>query len=240
MVNFASLSALALAISSVSGLVVPRVPDASDWNDSLEDYPTYHSRYLAAGCQNRHSDVAFFDRCCHPLPMGSNPDSYCGSSSATSGSGSDTGDDDDCDDDDDNSGDEGDDHDPPSSTPSDEAKVANVDVTASTSASGYISGGFATFYNQNGNAGACGQYHSDNDLIAAMDVDRYGNTSRKSSLCGKRVRIINTKNGKSVTVTVADACPTCDNGNSIDLSVAAFKRIATLDEGEVPIKWQYV
>jgi len=26
----------------------------------------------------------------------------------------------------------------------------------------------ATFFYQNGNAGACGQYHGDNDLIAAM------------------------------------------------------------------------
>lgn len=38
---------------------------------------------------------------------------------------------------------------------------------------------------------------------------------------------------QSVVVTIADACPTCNNGNSIDLSVAAFKHIATLDEGLV-------
>jgi len=34
----------------------------------------------------------------------------------------------------------------------------------------------------------------------AIDVDRYGDTSRKSSLCGKRVEIINPKNGKVIRI----------------------------------------
>jgi len=92
----------------------------------------------------------------------------------------------------------------------------------------------------------------------AIDVDRYGDTGRKSGLCGKRVQITNTKNGKvlesfvssdfltitffsqSVTVTVADACPTCQNGNSIDLSRGAFTKIATESEGEVPSEFLLV
>lgn len=41
---------------------------------------------------------------------------------------------------------------------------------------------------------------------------------------------------KSVTVTIADACPTCKNSNSIDLSSAAFKKIATLEQGMVGSK----
>ena len=43
-----------------------------------------------------------------------------------------------------------------------------------------------------------------------------------------------TFNAQSVTVTIADVCPTCDNGNSIDLSVGAFKAIAELGDGHVP------
>lgn len=101
-------------------------------------------------------------------------------------------------------------------------------------------GGFATFFYQNGVAGACGTVHKDTDLIAAIDGDRYGNLGERSSLCGKQVSITNTKNNKSVTVTIADACPTCDNGNSIDLSTAAFQKIATLDEGLVPITWEFI
>lgn len=246
MFKFASLSVLALALSSVSGLVIPRVPspDASNWSSSLEDYATYHGRYLSYGCQNKHSDVQFFDKCCHPLTAGSQPDASCGSSSTSPASESDDGDDGDCDDSDDTDDSDNTDNSDNSSPTSDVAKVANVDVSAKTSASsstsGYNTGGFATFFYQGGNAGACGTVHSDSDLVAAMDVDLYGDTGRKSSLCGRRVQITNTNNGKSVTVVVADACPTCKNSNSIDLSVGAFNKIATEEQGMVPIKWKYV
>ncbi|KAE9407913.1 barwin-like endoglucanase, partial [Gymnopus androsaceus JB14] len=98
------------------------------------------------------------------------------------------------------------------------------------------SGGVATFFYQNGVAGACGTVHSDDDLIAAIDQTRYGDPSQVSSLCGKKVTITNTNNQKTVTVTIADDCPTCDNENSIDLSVRAFTQIATEEEGEVPSK----
>ncbi|KAG1735268.1 uncharacterized protein EDB91DRAFT_1037187, partial [Suillus paluster] len=49
-----------------------------------------------------------------------------------------------------------------------------------------------------------------------------------SPLCGKQVQITNLSNGKTVTVTVADDCPTCANSESIDLSVAAFEAISDL------------
>jgi expansin (peptidoglycan-binding protein) len=62
----------------------------------------------------------------------------------------------------------------------------------------------------------------------------------KQDLCGKKVFITNTQNGKSVTVTVADECPTCNNANSIDLSHGAFGMIADYYQGEVPIKWEFV
>jgi hypothetical protein len=106
--------------------------------------------------------------------------------------------------------------------------------------SGVITGGFATFFTQNGVAGACGTVHKDSDFVAAMDYRRYGNLSVKSALCGKQVKITNPANGKSVTVTVADACPTCKNSNSIDLSVGAFKQIATEEQGMVGINWSFV
>jgi rare lipoprotein A (peptidoglycan hydrolase) len=76
-------------------------------------------------------------------------------------------------------------------------------------------------------------------MIAAIDGHRYGNLSVKSALCGQQVQITNPANKKSVTVTIVDACPTCKNGNSIDLSEAAFKKIATLSEGMVPINWTF-
>lgn len=54
------------------------------------------------------------------------------------------------------------------------------------------------------------------------------------SHCGQQVQITNTQTGKSVVVTVADECPTCDNADSIDLSVAAFQQLASLDQGTFP------
>lgn len=86
-----------------------------------------------------------------------------------------------------------------------------------------------TWFTQNGNFGACGVKHSDNDFIAALDYRVYGNTSAKSKYCGQKIRV--SWKGKSVDVIVADACPTCDNSGSVDLSLAAFKALAPLDTG---------
>lgn len=111
----------------------------------------------------------------------------------------------------------------------------------------------ATFFFQKGIAGACGKVNPESALIAAMrelpdlfnmssclllstETERYGDLSKQSSLCGQQVQITNTKNGKTVTVTIADACPTCGGPNDIDLSQGAFDQIATEEEGEVPSK----
>ncbi|KAG2078250.1 barwin-like endoglucanase [Suillus decipiens] len=101
-------------------------------------------------------------------------------------------------------------------------------------------GGFGTYFYQNGVAGACGTVHSDSDFICAMDQSRYGNSGGVSSLCGKQVRITNQDNGNTITVTVADDCPTCQNANSIDLSVAAFQALDSLSVGDIPIVWSFV
>ncbi|KAH9063325.1 plant expansin [Lactarius vividus] len=130
---------------------------------------------------------------------------------------------------------------PSTSTPTPKASPTPVSHSSEgSSGSDVNTGGQATFFYQNGVAGACGKVHSDDDLICAMDQIRYGDPGAKSALCGKQVQITNTKNGKTVTVTVADDCPTCRNGNSIDLSEAAFKAIALLSDGVVPIEWSFV
>ena len=88
-----------------------------------------------------------------------------------------------------------------------------------------------TWYTQDGNYGACGEKHSDNDLIAALDYRAYGDLGAKSKYCGQKIRV--SWQGKSVDVTVEDACPSCFNSASVDLSQAAFKALASLDVGEL-------
>jgi len=81
--------------------------------------------------------------------------------------------------------------------------------------------------------------HSDSDFICAMDQAPYGDSRNASPLCGKQVVITNTQNGKTVTVTVADDCPTCNGPGSIDLSTGAFDSIADPSTGIVPITWYF-
>ncbi|EPQ25911.1 uncharacterized protein PFL1_06584 [Pseudozyma flocculosa PF-1] len=90
-------------------------------------------------------------------------------------------------------------------------------------------GGQATYFYQGGNPGACGNYHSDDDRIVAVNSAQYN-----QGLCGKSIWI--NHNGNTVEAKVADECPTCAWGD-LDLSVGAFKALANMDQGQVPISW---
>lgn len=57
--------------------------------------------------------------------------------------------------------------------------------------------------------------------------------SFSQSICGGQIKITNTQNQETVTARIADECPTCD-AQSLDLSVGAFTKIATEQQGEVP------
>lgn len=115
----------------------------------------------------------------------------------------------------------------PSPTPSTSSDSTSSD--SNSSGSDTHTGGDLTWFTQNGVAGACGTVHSDSDFIAALDTSVYGDTGAQSSYCGKTIRI--TWQGNSVDVVVADACPTCDNASSVDLSEAAFQALAPLSTG---------
>ncbi|MFN2366774.1 MAG: septal ring lytic transglycosylase RlpA family protein, partial [Desulfurivibrionaceae bacterium] len=56
---------------------------------------------------------------------------------------------------------------------------------------------------------------------------------------GTRVRVINIKNGKSVTVTVTDRGPYV-KGRIIDLTRAAFSKIGDLDRGTVKVRIEVI
>lgn len=114
-------------------------------------------------------------------------------------------------------------------------------TSAASSSSDVKTGGFATYFWQNGQAGECGTVHSDSDLIAAIDYSYWPDfeTNSNSQYCGRSITLTNTNNGKSVKVKVADVCPTCDTDNSLDLSYGAFTSIADASDGEVPITWYF-
>ncbi|KAK7446395.1 hypothetical protein VKT23_004247 [Stygiomarasmius scandens] len=234
----------------------------------LEDYQVYHTRYLALGCQFQHGKPFFDTCCHPMLATENLKDNRapeCTPSPDASSSAAAVVATEDCDEEDDEQSasapapteapssapqptptpeptyspepSSSSEAPAPTSSASDNVSTGNSNLDIS-DVSGLVTGGFGTFFYQNGVAGACGTVHSDSDYIVAMDTAQYGDTSKQSGLCGKQVQIFNTKNNKSVTCTIADACPTCNNGNSIDLSVGAFQQIADLSEGLINISWK--
>jgi len=94
-------------------------------------------------------------------------------------------------------------------------------------------GGYATYYYEKNHTGACGQRHSDSELVVAMDSRIF-----HKNLCGKEIEV--SANGKSVTVKIVDDCAGCLNENCTDLSVAAFERIAPKSLGMLHASWHYL
>lgn len=283
---------LALASVAVAAPLAPRASSTKStpahWKvDYLENYQSYHLRYLALECYNQ-KNTTFFDECCHPLSatqtLADRPE-YCtpnataiasvvasqsadATASATStvtasadaaaeseysqavtstsaavetsavvsaaaqyvpqeaSSAAPTSE-----------------WVAPTTTeaaaPAQTSEASNNDNNSSPSGD-VKTGGYATFFYQGGNPGACGVVHSDSDKIVAIDGNGYWqNFGVQSEYCGRWVNIKNTQNGKTVTAMVADVCPTCVSDNSLDLSVGAFTAIADEWEGSVPITWSW-
>lgn len=260
-----SIALLALAALVRAAPVAQK--DAPDhyYEGYLEPYMTYHTRYITIGCAGQQG-TQFFSDCCSPMLATETLEEarlpYCapnvtesasatasatGSASASAIVQTESAD---------YEAQSEYVHAIPSSTaeatstwseeaapePTQEAPKEESSNNNGGSPSGDVkTGGFATYFHQNGNAGACGQYHSDGEYGIAIDSNGYWGQdfSQGSDLCGRVINIKNTNNGKTVTATVWDVCPTCNNGNSLDLSVGAFNAIATEAEGMVPIEWSF-
>jgi rare lipoprotein A len=87
-----------------------------------------------------------------------------------------------------------------------------------------VHGQTATYYHPSlaGRTKANGRPYNPNAMTAASNNYRLG----------QRVKVTNRKTGRSVVVTITDRCGNC----SIDLSRAAFQRIAPLKQGRVPVR----
>lgn len=97
---------------------------------------------------------------------------------------------------------------------------------------GGLRAGEATFYDADG-TGKCSFDASPGEPVAAMNRADFG----EALGCGACVEV----EGPAgiVTVRVVDRCPGCKEG-SLDLSRAAFARIADPAAGRVPVRWRWV
>ncbi|KAL9549979.1 hypothetical protein MBANPS3_004947 [Mucor bainieri] len=89
----------------------------------------------------------------------------------------------------------------------------------------------AACYDRNGLPAYSATIHS---MIGAMAMKKFEN-------CYKCMKITNNKNKKkSVVVKIVDKCAGCKVGKAIDLTPAAFQKLATLNDGVVDISWKTV
>ncbi|EKJ75806.1 hypothetical protein FPSE_03986 [Fusarium pseudograminearum CS3096] len=94
--------------------------------------------------------------------------------------------------------------------------------------------GFASYYYPGESPSKCGQVYRDGELIAALDKRRFD-----MSLCGKKI-YIETPAQRWVEVTVVDSTDGGIDENYLDLSVAAFKVLARIEDGVSQITWNYI
>jgi rare lipoprotein A len=86
--------------------------------------------------------------------------------------------------------------------------------------------GMATYYgDEAGSKTASGERFDKRGLTAA----------HRTLPFGTRVRVTNTKNGRSVIVRINDRGPYGNRGRIIDLSEAAARRLDMIDAGVVPV-----
>ncbi|KAL9581312.1 MAG: hypothetical protein Q9212_003970 [Teloschistes hypoglaucus] len=116
---------------------------------------------------------------------------------------------------------------------------------SSTSLAATIFKGEATFYSPSVGLGSCGHQDQDTSLVAALaqGTMRQYNPSNPNNnpLCGHKVRVwAQNKPGTTVTVAIRDTCPGCKGPFDLDLSPAAFKKLANPDVGRVKIAWEFV
>ncbi|CAO0791426.1 unnamed protein product [Mucor circinelloides] len=109
----------------------------------------------------------------------------------------------------------------------------------SSASKGYLNAGKGTFFAPN--RGSCGWKNTKNDLIVAVNAKDMANKKHKSDEnpnCGRMVEIVNAS-GDKVKAQVADTCPECSKGD-LDLSPAAFIKLAPFKQGIVKIRWRYL
>lgn len=120
------------------------------------------------------------------------------------------------------------------------APIKDVELEKRGGTSGTFTGTGTWFLpaSEGGPQGACGPKENNNSMIVALNVAQYGNTSKKSKWCGKKIKIKGPKG--TVTAKINDACPGCKKGD-LDLTPAVFKKvIGDMNKGVGKITWSVV
>lgn len=103
--------------------------------------------------------------------------------------------------------------------------------------------GLGTVFTQDGGIGSCGQANPDSAFIVAVS-NTFQQGQSPGPACGKQIFITNIGSndgvggaGNTITVTVADTCPSCEESH-LDLSVGAWNQLTNnAPYGTVNIDW---
>lgn len=103
---------------------------------------------------------------------------------------------------------------------------ATVEPAHPEATTGQTQRGMATYYgDEQGSKTASGERFNKNALTAA----------HRTLPFGTRVRVTNTRNGRSVIVRINDRGPFGKKGRIIDVSLAAARQLGMIDAGVVPV-----
>ncbi|CAE6440803.1 unnamed protein product [Rhizoctonia solani] len=118
----------------------------------------------------------------------------------------------------------------PVALPETELQASAEDLEVRSVIEARANSGRGTWYNPSVGTGACGWRNKDSELVVALGPSKY----KKVKKCGQSITV--KSGGKSVNVKVVDLCPSC-GGGSLDLSPAAFKKLAPLSKGVIQVTW---
>ncbi|SCZ90275.1 BZ3500_MvSof-1268-A1-R1_Chr1-3g01886 [Microbotryum saponariae] len=94
----------------------------------------------------------------------------------------------------------------------------------------------ATLYWQNGNAGACGLYSNDTDVVVGLPFEFYSDLGAVSPYCGSYLFVTNHINNVTTPARIADASAT--NG-TLSLSVATWRALNGDGTNLTQVTWRF-
>ncbi|GAA5837080.1 hypothetical protein JCM9279_005579 [Rhodotorula babjevae] len=91
-------------------------------------------------------------------------------------------------------------------------------------------------YEMNGNAGACGWYNKDADVVVGLPNEFYEDLSSVSAYCGKFVVVVDPRQNNTVTALVADAST---SNETLSLSQGTWNALNGTDSDLKFVDWRF-